>query len=343
VHYQHFFYPIGVHQPIPGITIGAPFQTLFGTIYTKGQWAVPLFWVISGVVFSHVYPPGRTGTTRSFVVNRFARLYPVHLVTLLVITILQGIALARFGTTFIVPNYDIGHFLLQLGMASKWGFDNGHSFNAPIWSVSAEVLIYALFWLLRDYLGRVGGIVTFGLVVLFFWAFSTFPERSVLQCGLFFFIGVMVCRFYEAFGDRPLLLALCIAAALAVRLAVSNPDWALVGICSSIAALVLATIGVERWVPRALHGALALLGNLTYSVYLWHFPIQVALFLLIVGGMGLSLPSLAVHPIFLIGYVSISVGVAYASFVFIERPSRRWLRRFGSAPRDTNSSNFHAQ
>ena len=31
---------------------------------------------------------------------------------------------------------------------SSWGFENGHSFNAPIWSVSVEVAIYILFFFL---------------------------------------------------------------------------------------------------------------------------------------------------------------------------------------------------
>lgn len=50
------------------------------------------------------------------------------------------------GSYFVYPNNDIKHFLLNLFFASSWSFESGHSFNGPIWSVSVEVLLHALFF-----------------------------------------------------------------------------------------------------------------------------------------------------------------------------------------------------
>src|SRR5690606_24787195 len=41
---------------------------------------------------------------------------------------------------------DAYHFWLQTAFVSHWGFEQGESFNAPIWSVSIEVGLYALFF-----------------------------------------------------------------------------------------------------------------------------------------------------------------------------------------------------
>ncbi|MBK6714732.1 MAG: hypothetical protein IPG57_06450 [Burkholderiales bacterium] len=36
--------------------------------------------------------------------------------------------------------------MLQLGLASNWGWEVGPSFNGPIWSISLEVVVYGLFF-----------------------------------------------------------------------------------------------------------------------------------------------------------------------------------------------------
>ena len=41
---------------------------------------------------------------------------------------------------------DLKHFLLNLAFASYWGFQDGQSFNGPSWSISAEILVYVLFF-----------------------------------------------------------------------------------------------------------------------------------------------------------------------------------------------------
>lgn len=80
---------------------------------------VQVFWIISGFFFAVVYL-GRAVTIRQFVIHRFARLYPLHFLTLLFVELLQGLALSLIGHTLFYENYDWPHFALQLGFVSDW-------------------------------------------------------------------------------------------------------------------------------------------------------------------------------------------------------------------------------
>lgn len=110
-HYKIFIDPFH----IPGTKPGGlePFRWALGLIYDQGSMAVPIFWMISGFVFAAVYA-GASGTGRSFAINRFARLYPLHLLTLIVVALLQMVPTAQFGRWFIYTNNDPYHFMLQL-------------------------------------------------------------------------------------------------------------------------------------------------------------------------------------------------------------------------------------
>lgn len=109
---------------------------------------------------------GRAAITREFVINRFARLWPPHLLTLLFVALLQGLALCRRGDTLFYDNYDWAHFALQLGFASDWLNLTGNSLKGPIGSVSADGLIYAVLCVLRPVFERVGWL-GLGAILLF--------------------------------------------------------------------------------------------------------------------------------------------------------------------------------
>ncbi|MCF0070457.1 acyltransferase [Dyadobacter sp. CY261] len=147
-HYQHFFFdkcklrPGFNREEQPGYFILKPF-------YEYGDLAVYLFFILSGFVFFSFYSNGivrRSVSLKTFAWNRFSRLYPLHLLTLLLTASLQFVYYQLFNSYFVYEHNDLKHFMLQLAFASYWGLQDGHSFNGPIWSVSIEVLLYALFF-----------------------------------------------------------------------------------------------------------------------------------------------------------------------------------------------------
>lgn len=304
-----------------------PGQGWLRPFYDYGYLAVQLFWVISGFVFAAAYL-GRDVAAREFWVNRFARLYPLHLLTLLVVTALQFAAMAKLQTNLLYAGFDLPNFLLQLGFASNWTDANFHTFNGPIWSVSVEVLIYGLFWLGRKRLAVLGPA---GFLLLLLGCIATVglaPKSQVQACAFFFFAGVAAARLNDHLALRPgkggALLVIWLAALAAMLAAPSVP----LRYAASVVAIGGALVLLARIEPRAgepLRRAAVWIGDCTYGLYLWHVPVQLALLVLLLPGQGMV--DLARQGWFMALWLIVMVAIARLSFIWIERPARIYLRR----------------
>lgn len=309
-----------------------PGRSWLSPLYDYGYLAVQLFWVISGFVFASAYL-GRDVSAREFWVNRFARLYPLHLLTLLVVTVLQFTALARLNTTLLFGGFDLPHFLLQLGFASNWLDAGFHTFNGPIWSVSVEVLVYGLFWLGRN---RLAGLGPVGFLLVLMGCLATVglaPKSQVQACAFFFFAGVAAARLNDHLaghpGKRGPLLAVWLAALAAMLFAPSVPLRYAASVVG-IGGMLVLLAGIEPWAGTRLRRAAVWIGDCTYGLYLWHIPMQLVLLVLLLPGQGMV--DLARQGWFLALWLIAMVAIARLSFLWIERPARLYLRRKWASP-----------
>ena len=336
-HYQHFFYAPGAERAIGGFRTQQPFYDELAWLYQHSKYAVQLFWVISGFVFAHVYH-GRGSTTRSFVVNRVARLYPLHLLTLLIVAALQAVAQAQFGTSLVYHDNSLGNFLLHLGLASNWWPTVVYSFNAPIWSVSIEILVYGLFWLSLPFLFRLG---VFGPLLLAGLSIAAcFGQQAYIlfMCTACFFGGAAIFALHAAGSWRlSVLTAVMLVLAGAIAWTDSLDVRRYLGVPLLGMALVLVAALLE---PHLRSGALRRsrwLGDASYGIYLWHFPVQLVL-LLVVPGLATD-HEIARSPIFLLVFLGIVVALAVLSYHLFERPARQWLRsRLEAKPQTSGPS-----
>jgi peptidoglycan/LPS O-acetylase OafA/YrhL len=294
-----------------------------------------LFWMISGFVFAAVYY-GRAATTREFAVNRFARLYPLHLATLLLVAAEQYLCTQRFGTPLLFQNNDLPHFLLQLGFASDWLMSTGMSFNGPIWSVSVEVVLYALFWLTRRWVPVRGVAGPFALAAAMIVLRRTVGGTEVFACGFHFFLGVALCSVWRSFAALPrLLMAAGVAAMVAGGAGLLMADPREVEIIAAIflplvlGGLILFVVAAEGFAPAWLSRPLGALGDRTYSIYLIHVPIQLLLFLV----AGPHIAQLARHGWFLALFLALVLLAAWPCYRWFEAPARDRLRRYARPAR----------
>jgi peptidoglycan/LPS O-acetylase OafA/YrhL len=323
-HYHHFSFAVGATHPVPAnYRDFEPLRAIFWPLYDHGKYAVLLFWLLSGFVFSHVYT-GRQASTRAFVVARFARLYPLHLLTLLVVAGLQALCVARLGGAMIYQHNGWPEFLAQLAFASNWAVDAPYSFNAPIWTVSVEIPVYVLFWLLLPMLFRFGIALPGALTLAFGYGYMLLPGWHLLSAFQCFFAGAALfaaCRALGTAGKVALgagLVAIGIGGCLEVALI--RP----VGGLALCAALVLALVMVEPLPRPAWLARLNWLGDAGYGIYLWHFPIQLCLFLTFSGFATARSPSHS--PWFLALFFGLAIAAGHLSYRWIERPANRWLR-----------------
>lgn len=327
-HYQHFFVPPVDYQFHVNRSAVSPLYRQLAWLFDNGHVAVQYFWAVSGFVFAHVYLAD-SGARGRFWLARVARLWPLHLLTLVLVAGLQAIYNGVNGTEFIYHHQDLKHFLLSLGLAHYWGWQADQSFNGPSWSLSTEILAYAAFWLLLPGLRKAPtGLALAAAVLMLGMFFRKVPDGPVLTCIGYFFGGVAVYGAALKGGLRTgvLLLAAAGLAALAVWLGYgwhSGNGATLAGTFAALCAvLAIDTIDRDNKLAAARH-----LGDASYGVYLWHFPIQLALVLVIDALLGSR--AIAQQPAFLVFFIGASVLAGFASHRWFERPAQRWVMKLG--------------
>lgn len=312
-HYHVFFWHPGAFGDPP--TVALPLHRPLALFYDYGLWAVPIFWVISGFVFSRVYI-GQVVSTGDFIANRFARLYPLHLLTLLIAAALQVGIYARFGTWFAYDHNDASHFALQLTFASNW-LNHDLSFNGPIWSVSVEVLIYAVFWAIHSRLARSAPLLPLLTTLAFCELALVSGGNWLAQCGFCFFLGVTLEVASPKVARLFAIALLAMGAALLWRARLHFGVPALFG------AILVGLIELERFIPDQWARTLTAIGDNTYGMYLWHMPLVILMFLI----FGTGLAGAATSPWFLLAFLTTVILIARVSFLWFEKPMRNRIRR----------------
>jgi peptidoglycan/LPS O-acetylase OafA/YrhL len=344
-HYQHFYYTdVGV-STLTDRSV-QPFFTELQLFYTYGAAAVQLFWVTSGFVFANIYTTRAEDTKASdFATSRLARLYPLHFVTLLVVALLQLVSAFAVGHHQIYPYNDAYHFLLNLGFASYWGLQRGFSFNAPIWSVSVEILIYVVFFISMRRSSRQPTLAPLAMAGLFalLWG-SKIGSSSLWQCGVFFFLGCVTFKLWhslDASGARHAVLAgvggIIVAApmrSLAFTLHRFLPGEITPDEITKIIAfpsIVLLAASLDRLDVARLGSRLGFVGNLTYSTYLWHVPVQISM-LIVLEAFAFDRGVVSSPEFFALFFVTV-LGVSHFSFKYIEMPARLAVHGYFSRTR----------
>lgn len=88
-HYKHFFLPATSIKWTTDDIVSVPNFEIWAPAYYWGLYAVQFFWVLSGFVFMHVYANKISVTSKKFFLSRFARLYPLHFITLITVALIQ--------------------------------------------------------------------------------------------------------------------------------------------------------------------------------------------------------------------------------------------------------------
>ena len=132
-----------------------PLPLSFSGMLDGGRPAVSFFFILSGFVLSYNYS-SRSASTSRFYQARFARIYPTHLLCLLISAIPVIILIHRHDTLGILDRYAIRGNLLhgflaalaaQLLLLTAWlpFAALNQPWNGPAWSISCEAFFYAIF------------------------------------------------------------------------------------------------------------------------------------------------------------------------------------------------------
>jgi peptidoglycan/LPS O-acetylase OafA/YrhL len=329
VHYR-WFYSSEVDTWPALSEVDLPFESLLWPIYAHGNIAVQMFWLLSGFVFAEAYGrEGRGVRVAEFTIARVARLYPLHLATLLYLAAIQSGSMAVYGRWTVYGNNDAPHLVAQLFLASNW-FTHEGSFNGPIWSVSIEVLVYAAFVV---YLKAFGGrpAIAAGIAVTAF-AIERATKTPLAMCAALFFGGVVIAWFagraYDMLGKAMLAAALgtlgCAVAFVALAALWIGPKAEVLAIYGVLPCVLFAFIAMDRTLPP-LPNCWHWIGASTFAIYLLHMPVLITVRLIFPEIPAETLAGPIVLPAFVLGMIGLSM-LCYRHF---ERPMQLAIRNVG--------------
>lgn len=160
------------------------------------------------------------------------------------------------------------------------------------------------------------------------------PGNPVLNCGFYFFVGSALSVAHAALPSERLMRGILVtglAAVGALALAYPSPSVnQVIGLPAAFGAFILAISYLDNFAGARLAAASVYIGDTTYGVYLWHIPLQMALFVLLVPRFDLAV--LASSGWFLLTFIALVMAVARLSFVYIESPASRYFHRRSKLP-----------
>jgi peptidoglycan/LPS O-acetylase OafA/YrhL len=323
-------------------------------LLTKGYLMVDLFFIMSGFIIYHVYQQNfQSGVSarsfRQFIVARFARVYPLHFFTLLILVLLVG---ATGGWNEVQSKAAIPTNLLLI---HSFGIHKIFTWNVPSWSISAEWWAYMLFPLLAIFIYRKKtlsiGVLALSIIVIYlalmFWLprvnifDPTAPARQNLDVtfdygylrGIAgFTAGMLLYKAYEA-GFFKEIFQKDITAVIVMLLSILTMHFGWNDGFNII--LFAAIVYVFAFNNGKLHAVCnyrlpQYLGKISYSIYLMQLFPLLAIF------MGLKLPGLVYNKFsatttfwtgagYCIVYMMLVIGLASLTYYTIEKPCRKYI------------------
>lgn len=256
--------------------------------FNKGYLGVDVFFVLSGFILTYVYYRSfflekiNLKKYYNFLLRRFAKIYPLHLLTFLLIMGMLYVGKFVFNQSSIrLQNETILH---NVFLIHAWNTTSEISWNFPSWSISAEWFAYLFLFVLLAFLYRLSSklyIFTIIFVLLFFlykWSnlsdFSmnhyTFNslERIIPEFLLGSLLGFVKLKFNINKLYSTLLFIFAVSVFMTSYLWISNIDK----VSILIFGLLILSLSYKTYFDRLFSSErLLFLGNISFAFYLTQF------------------------------------------------------------------------
>ena len=315
-----------------------PLYEFFWFFYEFGGYGVWFFWIISGFVFTNLYINLNT-SKKEFFIARFARLYPLHFLTLIIVLTLQIYSFFNFKEYQIYFVNDFYHFILNIFFISKWGLETGESFNYPIWSVSVELLILFFFIFTLSFLKKLKIFLPIIMIIIskVFLYTIPFTAYEIYTCFFYFFSGsflFFIKDSFDKFGNKKSLVYLGFFVVSILLMTLEQEFKEMGGFFSTFEKIIPTTViifssiilfatSLDDILP-SLGKKIKILGESSYSIYLTHIPINISL-LIIIKQFNIN-KSIFFNEYFFILYLLFLQSLSILTFLFFEYPMRKKIK-----------------
>lgn len=324
-------------------------------LVSKGYIMVDLFFIMSGFIICHVYQDSfqygfNIKTFRQFTVARFARVYPLHFITLI-------LCIALF-----VPKWgwdsvdDPKAIVTNILLIHSFGIHKIFTWNVPSWSISAEWWSYMVFPMVAIFLYQKKKLAVLVLLLFVVLAYGGIvywiPRKSFMDPNLpaphnldstfdfgylrglaGFVTGMLLYKLYYSGLLRKIfqkdLTAIVVVFVTIYCLHKGMNDL----FCVFLFSLLVFTFALNN---QRLHKICNIrfaqyLGNISYSIYLVQFFPLLPLFYLDIRLPGVIYSKNSASADLLTGagycliYVIILIGFSSLSYFYIEKPCRKYI------------------
>lgn len=298
-----------------------------------GYTAVDLFFILSGVILSSVYHNMQLGRSDKFWIKRACRVYPAHIVALLILTLIVMLpaGVGSLASAMLNAQYLASVLLLQPYIQLD-GLGN------PVaWSAGVELGCYLLFPIAIMCVRSVrpvglasvcllAALVAVEWEVAWHFAGGTHGIPAVMRGLAGFALGMMIWRVSSGLSiNAAVASAIELLALLGVFYATSADRPDLLPVWFAVLLFGL-TFDVGLFARMLRVRWLVWLGNVSFSIYLLHYPV-----LLVVEKFLPRVPGFTIEePIRLLALAVLTLGLSDISYRLIERPGRRIPALFGA-------------
>ena len=320
---------------------------------------VDLFFIMSGFIMLHVYSKDfqqrlQGETLKKFFVARFARVYPLHLFSLLLLVVIVR-WITDWGNPPILLEQP-SDILPNILLLHSFGVTNIYSWNIPSWSISAEFAAYLLFPFIALFINkkRALSIVLLLLlvVVAYYSIMYVLPRKNPINPAIpvphnlnttfdygyirgiaGFITGLLVYLAYglksvkSAFSGDAISFVILLAIGASLHFALND------GLTVFLFAMLVLSVAANKGMIAGFCNTkvMQFLGDISYSIYLMQIFLQEPFShgYLLPGTVGVGRGKQNIELFSGVGYCLIYlillVLISYITYRWVERPARKFI------------------
>lgn len=301
-------------------------------IIKNGYVFVDVFFVLSGFILTMVYWNLKRADVGTFFARRFFRIYPLHFSVMLFIA--SVVAAAQLFHVSLNSGFPWRVYPAVLLLVQPFIYDHVVGWNTPSWSIGVEFACYALFpfviWALQQIepRWRLVILIAFGgleAVYLHAQLQELTAGYGAMLRGLFgFLLGASLSAWLQDVDCLSIEVASiteCLCVAGLVMCVLAGSLWGIVLLSAILIGVLSYDAGI---IAQYLRSPTCLwLGQISFSVYLVHFPVLMILGKFI-APWRLPFPRHTADILFIGTSMAVVLLCSAITYRYIEMPARRW-------------------